>query len=1750
MFKNNNTVNEGLGSLRVRKARGFFFAFMMVMSSVVMANDFSANTLSGCSPVVTRFTHTFGGVSNLVWNFGDGTTSTAANPGKVYSSGGYYTVTLTVTLANGTSQTVTKANYIHVFEQPVPNFSANIPSNQCLESAVVGFSDLSSANVVRRVWDFGDGNISTALNPTHTYSTSKSYTVTLHTWTADSCYAANAQTIQVSYLEKPRATFTLSDSVFCSPNAHTASLGAVVSRGTISNYAWNVRGLGNFSTANPTINFPTSGNYTITLVATAANGCKDTISNTATIEIRTAIPSLQSYATSTCSGAPVAFGITGNNKNVTWNFSDGSQATGNPVSKSFNGKGTYTFTAISQDLMGCIDQFASNQNIVVSAPISLVNITTTACTAPYGITANAQLITATSVKMWLKDGNGLVLDSTNNSSFATTVSAKGNYTLLVRSLTGNCSFDTIYNININSEIKAAYTTSVDSGCYPLMVRFNDASTVSNNDIIVSRVWDFGNGQTASGSQVSTWYATRGGFNVRFIIKSQNGCTDTLFTENRIKAGSKPTALFFNPDTAGCKTILRSFKDASTGTITSWFWNFGNGTTSLLQNPNKPVAYSSPGSFKTTLIVRNFGCADTLVNDSNVTVYPPKAAFVTTENIGCSLPHSVHFTNTTAEGISFAWNFGEKGSLNNTDTSFNAVHTYNSYGSFNVTLIATSKYGCSDTIVKKNYIKIADPKPGFVATDSVGCAPYTGKVINTSTPGTYTYFFGNNTTSTPSYRFARPGKYMVKVVMIDSIGCVDSFQVHDQIWVKGLMPDFMATPTSGCAPFLAQFQPTFNTIPVVSYAWNFGDSTTATSSNPSHNFTQKRNYTIKLSVTDTDGCISTSVKNNYIQAINPTAAFTNVAEVCLGGRVVFNNTSGTGMTAKWNFGDGFSSSSWNGNHTYTTAGTYTVKLVVTNAAGCSDSIEKVNTIKVTKFQTTVANAKITGFCAPALVTFKSTTIGATSWKWTFGDSATSTLASPAHTYGRNGFFNVSLITSNALGCTDTLKIDSMVQVVGPTPSFTFNQTQACAPAVVTFQNNSTSYKTALWDFRDGTLLRTNNPTHAYTRAGSFQPILIVTDSLGCSASITAKTSINVIGMPKALFGMNAKSVCAGTSIQFANNSQGAVQYAWSFGDGGTSTVANPIHAYNQSGTYNIRLVVTNASGCTDTLIQSQTIQINQRPTANFTANSVKVCMPGSIDLKDQSNSPNGPIVSYSWSFSDRTSSINRNPSKSFTASGVYTVSLKVTDIFGCTDSVVKTNYLTALDSTLPANIVTKVATVNNNREIDLNWNTSLDANFTQYQLFRKEASANNFTLVFASTNISDSSFKDLAVQVGVTPYTYIMVQKNVCGRNSALDLAYAHTTVHLSTEPSAQAREIGVSLKWNKYVGFLANTRGNTVAEYRVFRKETTSNNFTLVATLTGEDTSFTDKGLCSDNYTYRVEAVAQNGTIASSNWSTSHNAVFSFRDRLDLMNATVTTENHVALIWKSAPIFNAALYQILRKDAITGDYLRIAQVSATDTTFVDETAQADKKSYSYKIRVIDACGNSNDLSNEATSIFVQMETKEFQVSLNWNQYNEWKNGVQYYIIDRLNPTTGQFDSIATVRGTSYTEDPSHLNLANYVYRVRGIEQSGNQMVSVSNIVKNTLKPTLYIPTAFTPNGDQLNDQFKVVGMHIKEIEIEIYNRWGEMIFHTNNINDGWDGTFKGADAMQDSYVFKVRATAENGETFLKSGVVSLVRNNQ
>jgi PKD repeat protein len=156
------------------------------------------------------------------------------------------------------------------------------------------------------------------------------------------------------------------------------------------------------------------------------------------------------------------------------------------------------------------------------------------------------------------------------------------------------------------------------------------------------------------------------------------------------------------------------------------------------------------------------------------------------------------------------------------------------------------------------------------------------------------------------------------------------------------------------------------------------------------------------------------------------------------------------------------------------------------------------------------------------------------------------------------------------------------------------------------------------------------------------------------------------MPTASFGTNNRTVCAGSTIQFVDNSTGATRWNWNFGDGTSSSLRNPAHGYTTSGSYTVTLTVWNSYGCQDTAVQTLNIRINQRPTATFAANSTQVCMPTSVTFTERASSPNGPIVAYAWSFGDNTTTATRNPVKNYATAGRYDVSLKVTDIFGCTD----------------------------------------------------------------------------------------------------------------------------------------------------------------------------------------------------------------------------------------------------------------------------------------------------------------------------------------------------------------------------------------------------------------------------------------------------------------------------------------------------
>ena len=231
-------------------------------------------------------------------------------------------------------------------------------------------------------------------------------------------------------------------------------------------------------------------------------------------------------------------------------------------------------------------------------------------------------------------------------------------------------------------------------------------------------------------------------------------------------------------------------------------------------------------------------------------------------------------------------------------------------------------------------------------------------------------------------------------------------------------NFTGNPTSGAAPLAVNFTDTSTNTPT-SWSWTFGDSNTSTAQNPSHTYSSTGSYTVALTATNSYGN-NTNTKNNYITVGNPPVA--NFSGTPTTGNaplaVTFTDSSTNSPTAwSWNFGDSNTSNVQNPSHTYASAGTYTVALTAYNAYG-NNTNTKTNYIVVNSSgNPPVANfsGTPTSGNAPLTVAFTdASTNTPTSWSWTFGDSTTSTVQNPSHTYSSAGSYTVALTAYNQYG----------------------------------------------------------------------------------------------------------------------------------------------------------------------------------------------------------------------------------------------------------------------------------------------------------------------------------------------------------------------------------------------------------------------------------------------------------------------------------------------------------------------------------------------------------------------------------------------------------------------------------------------------------------------------------------------------------------------------------------------------------------
>lgn len=256
---------------------------------------------------------------------------------------------------------------------------------------------------------------------------------------------------------------------------------------------------------------------------------------------------------------------------------------------------------------------------------------------------------------------------------------------------------------------------------------------------------------------------------------------------------------------------------------------------------------------------------------------------------------------------------------------------------------------------------------------------------------------------------------------------------------------------------------------------------------------------------------------------------------------------------------------------------------------------------------------------------------TQYVWDFGDDYSPVwvrLLTPI-TATYNGTYNVTLVARDSNGCqTSQIIPDYVVIGNGPTANATASPTRSCtAPQLVNFTGSGSSPNGSIsyaWYFGNGSTSAQQNPTQVYNN-GIYDPVLVVTDAFGCQDS--AYTHVEDPEVKTGVFYAASNSGCSGIPLQFIDTSNFANSWSWNFGDGGTSTLQNPTHAYAANGNYTVTLTAT-YNGCSDTY--TQTTQINVTSPVNFTisANDTSNCnAPFTVNF---SNTSSG-ATSYLWNF---------------------------------------------------------------------------------------------------------------------------------------------------------------------------------------------------------------------------------------------------------------------------------------------------------------------------------------------------------------------------------------------------------------------------------------------------------------------------------------------------------------------------------------
>lgn len=1729
--------------------------------------SFYATPVQGCNPLKVDFINTSSGAVGYLWKFGNGNESTIVNPGAVYNVSGKFTVTLIAIASNGSRDTSVIKDYINVFNSPISKFDAI--SNKVCKGDSLFFTDKSikgDGNIVSWTWDFGDGGTSYNQNPRYFYTLTGKYDVTLAVLDNNGCQHSLKMSKYASIEKPPTVSFTSNLSNKCKAPLDVKFTGSLTGSPPY-NYLWDF-GDGNSSTAaNPSHIYSSQGSYSVKLIIKDNNNCIDSQTKINIVNINPPIADFTGGPTHICLGEKTSFNNLSTPLDGTgsylWDYGNGSTSTEKNGEIVYSKPGVYTVT-LSYTWDGCVSSKTRTSYITVydkpSGKISPRD--TIVCKSKQGSLLYQFIGNNVQSTTW--EINGMTIG--NFSSFAGysfPTQTNGTFKIVGHPFSSEgCrgAPDTI-TVLVRGP-NAAMLLDSTQGCIPYSIKAEYSG--SSAAPIVSYKWS-GLGKTGNGTTMNFTKTKFGEETISLKVVDTNGCEDE--TSQVIDGGLRIEPVFETIKKICRNQLFTIYNNTPIRHPDTVFFKYSWDEKDTIKfEPKDSVRLKLKDTPEFvgyyTFISISHGCTTGLDKEKRlkVRILGPKLEagvhFLCDRDSFAGINTSTHFTRTFWRFVNpeprviFRTQKEIKGLISQTKDlwvfAYNDTNNCQDSMPFNLKVdpIPASfihSYNCSNKefSAKNSYPGLNDTN--FIWTVTNTALGKVQKVISRNL----------------KIKLSEQGIYKIELrVNNPSFTCTTPAMVIQQVFNT---PDGMPSASvnrSSCYPVdLTLEDPAYN-------KWASSHWVIAGQNYPNDEkikqltFTSNLNeFQVFLNKVDSSGCKHSDTFKFTVGGLKAQIAYTQNGELCKTAVVRFNpvvtNNGSGSLKYYWNFGH---KTSTNYIDTVQINGwrKFVVSLRVVSETGCESYAVK--TLEVNngspKARFTVSDSTVA--CPPLNVEFiDKSEFGKypiVSRIWDFGDSSYSDKTKPGKLYIYPGKYSVSLIVTNSIGCSDTFRIPELVVVKGPYGTYKFDKKRGCTPLTVALTTNiKGQIKKLEFDMGDGAVLNSGTKQHVYKRPGLYIPRLIVIDSNGCKFSPQPTDTIRVFPRPIADF--DNFPVCDNRFYDLQHHStvdgDAISKVSWLLNGESMSTEQSAKLSFKDRKVHDLTLMVTTQNDCSDTV--TKPIRVFAMEPA-LKSDKTEYCLGETAYVEHASQSDTAIVRRNLWLKGVKMPDGSKIPVLTNTK-GMIPADLIIEDAIGCMDTAHIDVLLKVGDTVPPPPLIIYRSSVLDNFTTETKFNKSLEPDFKKYNLY--VLLNNQWQLKSGSSNINDTNLLSTGLNTLRNSYCHVIRQVNFCNMETDSLVLIPHCTVEIKARGDTNVSQV----RWNPYAGW------KEVDKYRIFRKKKDETDFKLLDSVPGDLNYYIDKSVyCHVVYDYKIEAVEKGGYFEQS-WSDTARAKPLHHVPVpapEVWRTTVDKNLYTHTEWITPGLHQYPLshFSLWRNDG-SGWKTYNNNIEPQNLFMDDYLTQVQTTNYTYKLNATDVCGTESPFSNVGRNIVLTVAPAKINgdADLTWTPYIYWNEGVEEYIIER-SINGSEFQEIGRVEGEKHSftdrEVPKYC-VKDFMYRVIGVrnqplaKDSSHHVVSISNYAEFNPDIRFFIPNAYTPNQDNLNEGFKPDGIYYYRYEMRIYNRWGQKVYDGDSCQNAWNGIYNGEKSPEGVYAYYIRVWDFHGRYYEFTGTLHLLR---